>query len=76
VVVVTGCMYVCIYVCVCVCFGTMYTCSYCFVLFVLCFYIVSFMHTSSHLLSVLPPSDNSIAVSGNSSSNNNNNNLP
>jgi hypothetical protein len=54
----------------------MCTCIYCFVLFVLCFCIVSFMYIYSYLLLVpglLPPSENSIAVNNN---NNNNNNMP
>ena len=59
------------------CFGNTCTCIYlhllCFVLFVLCISIVSFMYIYSYLLlesGILPPSENSITVN-----NNNNNNL-
>ena len=60
------------------CFDNMCTCIYCVcVLFVLCFYIVSFMYIYSHLLLVLgllPQSENSIAVNDDDDDDDNNNN--
>jgi hypothetical protein len=64
-------MLVCVGCVMCVSFGNMCTCIYCvFVSFVLCFlYCFVYVYVFLLVLSVLPPSENSVAVN-----NNNNNN--
>jgi hypothetical protein len=60
----------------CVSFGNMCTGIYCFVLFVLCLaYCSVYVYVFSLVLSLLPPSDNSIEVNNNNDNNNNNNNV-
>jgi hypothetical protein len=61
---------VCVGFVLCVSFYDAYLYLLCCVLFIPCFCVVSFMYVSLIVLSVLPLSDNSIAVN-----NTNNNNL-
>jgi len=60
----------------CGCFGNMDTCIYCVLYSLYCFvYVYLFLFVLSVLVyRLLPPGDNSIAVSNNNNNNNNNNN--
>jgi hypothetical protein len=57
----------------CVSFGNTCTCVYCVLYGLYCvFYCLVYVYVFLLVLSVLPPSDNSIAVNNNNNNNNNN----